>query len=484
LTGLDYLRARYYDPTLGRFISRDAYQGSLNDPMSQHKYQYAHANPVVNIDPSGYLTSLQEFAAVSVALTSLAGLSFTTGAAIGSLATGGSFTDAVALYDQFFAGFADSVTFGTSTKVRQWRYGDSAIQDHQGIFFNLGRFVGGIASLGLMSAAPPILGTMSWAEALAVGYVSASQLIGTYSSTRKIIEGRDTFWDWLVFAPLVIYGAGRAWHILKGTGRRPPSTGACFVAGTQVLTPEGEKSIETLEIGDNVISIQPITNEVKNHQIKSTFSREVSTIVNIEIGGTIITCSPEHPFWVVEEGWKEAGKLRPGMAVITHEGKEILIDAIQPQTGKFTVYNIEVEGFHTYYVSRLGILVHNKSASRPTGLSDDAEQAIQRFENIKNNVLGDVNRQSNHNHYHAARREAAGEVVAMRPDGTPFDHIGELKEAYRGLQNVRRALEREMYGVNTQLTDRGLEVLFAKYSEVQTQLARLKGFLSSIGHAP
>jgi RHS repeat-associated protein len=49
-TGLDYLRARYYDPILGRFVSADAYEGTLNDPMSLHDYQYAHANTVVNTD--------------------------------------------------------------------------------------------------------------------------------------------------------------------------------------------------------------------------------------------------------------------------------------------------------------------------------------------------------------------------------------------------------------------------------------------------
>jgi RHS repeat-associated protein len=59
-TGLDYLRARYYDPFVGRFVSADAYEGTLNDPMSLHDYQYAHANPVVFTDPSGYF-SIQEF---------------------------------------------------------------------------------------------------------------------------------------------------------------------------------------------------------------------------------------------------------------------------------------------------------------------------------------------------------------------------------------------------------------------------------------
>ncbi len=50
---LDYLRARYYDFNTGRFISSDPFEGFSDDPMSQHKYQYAHANPVNFIDPSG-----------------------------------------------------------------------------------------------------------------------------------------------------------------------------------------------------------------------------------------------------------------------------------------------------------------------------------------------------------------------------------------------------------------------------------------------
>jgi RHS repeat-associated protein len=65
-TGLDYLRARYYDPFVGRFVSADAYEGSLNDPLSLHDYLYAHANPVVNTDPSGYFTIAEMHAAESI----------------------------------------------------------------------------------------------------------------------------------------------------------------------------------------------------------------------------------------------------------------------------------------------------------------------------------------------------------------------------------------------------------------------------------
>ncbi len=74
---LDYLRARYYDPDLGRFISRDPFPGFLDDPYSLHKYQYAHNNPVNNTDPSGLFT-LNEVTATTIVggtLFAIAGLS-------------------------------------------------------------------------------------------------------------------------------------------------------------------------------------------------------------------------------------------------------------------------------------------------------------------------------------------------------------------------------------------------------------------------
>ncbi len=52
--GFYYLRARYYSPGVGRFITRDTYQGSVHDPVSMHRYLYCHANPVNGIDPSGH----------------------------------------------------------------------------------------------------------------------------------------------------------------------------------------------------------------------------------------------------------------------------------------------------------------------------------------------------------------------------------------------------------------------------------------------
>jgi RHS repeat-associated protein len=51
--GLYYLRARYYNPQTGRFMSRDPEDGCPSLPVTQHKYLYASGDPVDGLDPSG-----------------------------------------------------------------------------------------------------------------------------------------------------------------------------------------------------------------------------------------------------------------------------------------------------------------------------------------------------------------------------------------------------------------------------------------------
>ncbi|WP_339190355.1 MULTISPECIES: RHS repeat-associated core domain-containing protein [unclassified Paenibacillus] len=53
-TGLYYLRARYYDPSIGRFINEDTYEGQIDNPLSLNLYTYTINNPLKFIDPSGH----------------------------------------------------------------------------------------------------------------------------------------------------------------------------------------------------------------------------------------------------------------------------------------------------------------------------------------------------------------------------------------------------------------------------------------------
>ena len=54
--GLVHLRARDYASQLGRFTSRDTWEGQNDQPISHNKWQYANINPANYGDPTGYFS--------------------------------------------------------------------------------------------------------------------------------------------------------------------------------------------------------------------------------------------------------------------------------------------------------------------------------------------------------------------------------------------------------------------------------------------
>ena len=59
LTGLYSLRARYYDPALGRFLSRDPAEPLLTAPHELNRYVYVADNPLNAADPSGRFAAVE-----------------------------------------------------------------------------------------------------------------------------------------------------------------------------------------------------------------------------------------------------------------------------------------------------------------------------------------------------------------------------------------------------------------------------------------
>lgn len=50
-----YLRARYYQPAVGRFLTRDTYTGEEDEPLRLHLYTYCENDGINCIDPSGHV---------------------------------------------------------------------------------------------------------------------------------------------------------------------------------------------------------------------------------------------------------------------------------------------------------------------------------------------------------------------------------------------------------------------------------------------
>lgn len=65
-TGLYYLRARIYDPSSGRFLSRDPLRGAIVAPQTLNPYAYVGNTPTTRTDPSG--TGVGPLLALCVAL--------------------------------------------------------------------------------------------------------------------------------------------------------------------------------------------------------------------------------------------------------------------------------------------------------------------------------------------------------------------------------------------------------------------------------
>ena len=84
-------------------------------------------------------------------------------------------------------------------------------------------------------------------------------------------------------------------------------------------------------------------------------------IIHVQIGNEDIQTTFNHPFYVVGKGFVRAGKLEVGDEILTSEGQKISIEKIEIEVlaEPVYVYNFTVEDFHTYFVSELGVWVHN-----------------------------------------------------------------------------------------------------------------------------
>jgi RHS repeat-associated protein len=60
-TGLYYYGARFYDPAIGRFISADTIVPGPYNPQALNRYSYVLNSPLIYIDPTGHLFSLDPF---------------------------------------------------------------------------------------------------------------------------------------------------------------------------------------------------------------------------------------------------------------------------------------------------------------------------------------------------------------------------------------------------------------------------------------
>ena len=151
---------------------------------------------------------------------------------------------------------------------------------------------------------------------------------------------------------------------------------ACFIAGTMVLTATGLVAIEKLSAGDVVISTNPDTLETAGKTVLETYVRKVDKLVHLTINGEEIVTTDNHPFYVQGRGFINAGNLLVGDKLISVNGEDLFVEKhrVEEFDEPATVYNFQVEDYHTYFVGDCAVWVHNKNCKPRSPKSDVVEK--------------------------------------------------------------------------------------------------------------
>ena len=92
----------------------------------------------------------------------------------------------------------------------------------------------------------------------------------------------------------------------------------CLAAGTLISTPQGSVPVEQIEDGVQVIAFDSSLERLVTARVCGLASRQVSEVLEIDLGDRVLRATAEHPIWT-RRGWVKAGDLTPDDEVLCDE---------------------------------------------------------------------------------------------------------------------------------------------------------------------
>ncbi|WP_435157325.1 polymorphic toxin-type HINT domain-containing protein [Amycolatopsis sacchari] len=195
-----------------------------------------------------------------------------------------------------------------------------------------------------------------------------AKLPAVASAITKVVAGLTKFLE-ASAAGREILELGRR---IMGEAKVVCGVGNSFTGDTPVLLADGtHRAIAEVEAGDEVLATDPETGRTERHQVLQQIVGEgQKTLVDVTVDldgpdgdreGTV-TATDGHPFWVDGQGrWLPAIMLAPGDHLRASDGHPVEVLGTQVHGEPRRVYNLSVEGIHTYYVTAgtADVLVHN-----------------------------------------------------------------------------------------------------------------------------
>ena len=145
---------------------------------------------------------------------------------------------------------------------------------------------------------------------------------------------------------------------------------SCFAAGTPVITLSGPRTIESLKIGDQVLSQDTATGRLSFEPVVAALHNQPAMVFHIKLGQDVIKATDIHRFWKAGTGWVMARDLKPGDRLRAIGGvaevTAVAMGRVQP------VFNLKVKDAQTYFAGGPNLLVHDSSLVEPVYTPFDA----------------------------------------------------------------------------------------------------------------
>ena len=187
-------------------------------------------------------------------------------------------------------------------------------------------------------------------------------------------------------------GVNRAIRSPKGKrprGKKVPCE-SCFVPNTPVLMCDGStKPIGEVEIGDLVVSKNERTGEVDCKEVTQIHDSVEAglyelTVLDLYSGQrTLIVATGAHPFITVLQGAKRAEFLRTGELLQGPWGERFVLEEKRPLAASSRVLNLGVDDFHTYFIGKQGVWVHNCYETSISTLPDGRVRQVRRHKDLQ-----------------------------------------------------------------------------------------------------
>ena len=146
---------------------------------------------------------------------------------------------------------------------------------------------------------------------------------------------------------------------------------ACFAARTMVQTVDGPQPIESIRVGDRVLSQSVLTGMLAFQPVVATHRTPSNPTTRITIGDETIVATGIHRFWKAGKGWAMARELAAGDQLRMVGGTVTITSVAADQSQP--VYNLDVAENRDFFVGKSGLLVHDYSFVQPVLLPFDRQ---------------------------------------------------------------------------------------------------------------